>query len=379
MKFPKYCKQLCSVFALMVAVPTIGMASPDLNPDPNADVIYVRTNCSVANTDPGESPIENCFESTGKAMGFAGTRVDVTKPLLIDFGPGIFKPVTCPTDGTNISFRGAGTDKTIIGGVFHAACLNTKWSFHDLTIKGVQNAVFWLGGGQSEWHNVILEGEVTGWADTGTAGGNCEVGEQPGTHRFFSSRIISHGANGEYGFGNACGDNWLWGSEILMITANSNMTLIKSHGAGSRMHIYGSNIRAELASNAGSPGTLTAIKVFNGAELHSHGNGIDVVAKPGWKAVALHAESLGEIHADGSAYFFGTSTAGINVSRIVNNGGHVHAPYQWAGHTSVPNITSIDGADTSIVTTAGSTPRFMIYSTTCASKWFDVGANTCKP
>ena len=81
-------KALCSMFVLIAAVPSTGMANPDLNPDPNADVIYVRTNCSLANVDAGESPIENCFESTGTAMAFARARADISKPLIIEFGPG---------------------------------------------------------------------------------------------------------------------------------------------------------------------------------------------------------------------------------------------------------------------------------------------------
>lgn len=386
MKLPMFTKVLRGVFAVIALLPAIGIASPDLNPDPNADVVFVRTNCSVANVDIGESPVENCFEGVSAAMGFARARTDVTKPLLIEIGPGEFKAVSCLLDGTNITLKGAGTEKTILSAVLNlGSCTNaTKWTFHDLSVRNlgsVGNAVTWIGGGVTEWHNVVLEGSFTGWYDTGgDSSGNqsCALGEQ-GTHRFFSSRIISHGGNGNYGFLNSCGDDWFWGSEIQMITSNPNMILIRSFGAGNRMHMYGSNIRAELAVNAGTSGTLTAIKVFDGAEVHSHGNGIDVVVKSGWNAIALNAESGGVIHADSSAYFFGASTTGINVTRILNNGGHVHAPYQWAAHSNTPVITSVDGADTTVVTNAGSTPRFMVYSTACASNWFDVGANTCKP
>jgi hypothetical protein len=386
MKFPIFKTEIYSIFALIAAIPSIGIASPDLAPDPNANVIYVRMNCSIANVDAAESPIENCFESTATAMTFARARTPISKPLLIEFGPGEFKPVSCLIDGTDITFKGAGTETTTLTGVLNLdACTNaTKWTFHDLSVKSFAiggNAVTWIGSGITEWHNVVLEGSSTGWYDTGgdSSGDNtCAQGEQ-GTHRFFSSRIISHGGNGKYGFLNSCGDDWFWGSEIQMITSNPDMVAIRSFGAGNRMHIYGSNIRVELADNAGTYGTITAIKVMNGAELHSHGNGIDVIAKPGWHAIALNAESLGQIHADSSAYSFGSSTSGINITRILNNGGHIHAPYQWATHENTPVITSVDGADTAVVTTIGGTPKFMIYSTTCTSKWFDVGSNICKP
>lgn len=98
--------------------------------------------------------------------------------------------------------------------------------------------------------------------------------------------------------------------------------------------------------------------------------------------VVLSAATGGTIHANGSSY--NLSTVGGTVTRVVNNGGHIHAPYLWEhipDPATVPNFTSVTGADMTTVTTGTSDgqPHLLIYSTNCASKWYDSVDKACRP
>lgn len=373
---------------------SLAWATPDPNPDPNASVVYLRTSCDVANSDTGESPVENCFEDMQLLHDWIYGRANPSAKLLIDIGPGQFGGFSCSSGdavgnvGGDLTFRGAGVGKTVLqgflAGVSHEGCVGTKWAFENMTSTGIYGVV-WVGrsGGETIWTNVLLQGGNGSWyeqADHGT--GACSPG-QGGKHLFFSSRLASGGFN-QTGFINRCGDDWFWGSEISVVpvTGSPGGGAIISDGTGNRMHLYGSNVRVELPADAtASSGTLTAINVSNGAELHSHGVGIDIVAKTGWTAIALKAANTGEIHAFESSYFFGLSTTGITIRRIVNNGGHVHAPFLWAQHPTPPAIQSVDGADTAIVTsgTSDNHPHMVVYDSSCTSKWYDTTDKACRP
>ena len=221
-----------------------------------------------------------------------------------------------------------------------------------------------------------------GWYDFAETGKNetCLSGLQ-GTHRFFSSRIVA--SIGAHAYQGNCGDSWFWGSEIIQpVAENANNTAIYIKGSGNRLHFYGSNIRLEASPAAASSTTAqqTAIVVTDNAEVHMHGVGIDLVGKDGWTLTALDASSGGTIHADVSAYFVQPST-GIKFRRIVNNGGHVHAPYVWQ-HTPTLTFESITGADTTTITTGTSDghPHTAVYSTTCPSgaNWYDQVDKVCR-
>ena len=368
-------------------------AVPDPVPDPDASVVYLRTSCEIANSDAGESPLEDCFEDMAALKTWAYGRTNPAAKLLIDIGPGSFGAFSCNAgdaagnEGGQLTFRGAGVDKTVINGFFsgiwHQGCLNTQWAFEDMTIKGIY-AVVWIGttGGKTIWTNVLLDGKNSSWYEQKDRGvGVCSPG-QGGTHLFFSSRLIGRGPN-QTGFLNRCGDDWFWGSEIALEAAASSTTGtgILSEGEGNRVHLYGSNVRVELdPGSTFASGGLSGISAANGAEVHSHGVGIDVIAKPGWSATALTASNGAHIHASESAYFFGTSTAGIDVYRIYNTGGTVHAPHQWSTGVNPPDIQSIDGSDTAIVTgTSDGHPHMVVYDSSCASSWYDMVDGACRP
>lgn len=384
---------------LIATLPCISAAAPDPTPDPNATVIYLRTSCNVANVDgAGEGTMENCFENMTGALGVTKWIYARTNPqaLLIDIGPGTFGGFTCSLKpGGELSFRGAGIDKTIIAGITNNACSNANWGFSDLTVKveGTANAVQWLDAGNSSWNNVVLESAGgTSWYDAGgssnSASGGlsdqpCDPGEQ-GTHRFFAVRFITDAATngvegGSGGFLSRCGDDWLWGSEILFtLAAGGTGSAIVSNGPASRIHLYGSNVRAEAASAATS-GEVTALLVMNHAEVHSHGVGIDVIANPGMIATAINASSLSEVHAFESSYFM-PPAAGLTLRRVVDGGAqHIHAPFAWAQHPEAPVIQSVSGADTTVVTnTTDGHPHMLIYDTTCSSNWLDMMTKTCR-
>jgi hypothetical protein len=364
-----------------ILTPVTAWAAPDTVPDPNATVIHLRTNCDIANSNANESPLENCFESMAAVKSWIYDRTNPSARLLVDIGPGTFGPFGCTVGdapgnvGGELTFRGAGAGKTVLDGagsgsiaaVANNNCVGPKWIFEDMTLKGTYTVV-WFGGGESTWNNVVIDGSNAAWYDAvGGSGAPCAEGQQ-GTHRFFSSQLKS-AANGGFGFLNACGDNWFWGSEVFSI-----------NGAGNRVHLYGSNVRIEASASAGSSGSLTAITVSNNGELHSHGVGIDVVGKPGWTLTAISASAGASVHANVSSYFMAPST-GATLRRIVNNNGHVHAPYLWEEHPTPPAIQSVDGADIAVVTsgTSDNHPHMVVYDSSCSSKWYDMVDKACRP
>lgn len=372
-------------------------AVPDSNPDPNASVVYLRNSCDIANSNPGESPIENCFETMGALQSWIYSRPNLSAKLLIDIGPGTFTSgssgagfecrSTSNTGGGDLTFRGAGTDKTTLRGdvygVLQKGCINTNWAFENLTVAGIYSAV-WYGGGNSTWTNVVFLGA---WFDRlNDSDNSCPVGQQ-GIHRFFSSRIVAEKAHSP-AFFSACGDNWFWGSEIVFSpmsnAAGPAIYAIQVIGAGNRLHLYGSNVRAEAIVSDVALRVMGAISAKNGGEIHSHGVGIDLIGNTGWTLVGLDASTNGEIHANESSYFVNPKT-GVTFRRIANAGGHVHAPYLWE-HIPTQSFSSVDGADMTTVsgtTTNDRQPHMVIYSGTCASTnaatpWWDSVDRVCR-
>ena len=367
--------------------PVVVLAVPDPTPDPAASVIYLRTSCDIANSDAGESPMENCFESISAVQSWVYGGTVTSSAILIDIGPGTYSGgsygFSCDpgTNGSDLTFRGSGTGKTVLSGsafgIFQNQCGGTKWAFIDLTIRGGVYGVVWQGGGESTWSNTVID---RGWYDQQTSSSSppCKVGDQ-GMHRFFSSRIIAYNSFGHV-FGSRCGDNWFWGSELVFTnySSGSNAAVaIEVDGVGNQLHLYGSNIITEI--NPGTtPASLTAIRAVNGGVVHVHGTGIDVIGEGSTDIVALEVASGGHIHANESSYVLETSGNGT-VSRVVNNGGFVSAPFLWGAVTSPPAIVSVDGADTAVITsgTADNHPHMVIYDSSCASSWYDMVDAKC--
>jgi hypothetical protein len=295
---------------------------------------------------------------------------------------------------------GAGPEQTIIkSGITAIGCKQ----FHVSALKIILSAygLTWVGGGDSTWTNVHLVGDGYGWYDF------CQSGQERAKHQWFSSRISSNGI----GYQAQCSENWFWGSEISVTAGEGGespraiiATVTPTYGLSPEFHFYGSNIKVILpvgqATIAPSPvgqwrqcsGAVAVCSIGEGASVHIHGTGIDIVgnALPN-HVVALAADDGGDIHANGSAFNLSTA-AGGTIQRVLSGttgtGGHIHAPYLWETHPGAPyegsgvTFKSKTGFDSAIVTSATDgtpiRPRTVIYDSTCTSGWFDTVTQACR-
>ncbi len=365
--------------------PSLVWATPDPSPDPTAGVVYLLTNCNVHN-----SPLANCFETMGSLTTWvANTRhPNAAAPLVVEIGPGTFSPFGCQNGGYT-TLRGSGRQNTIItngqafGDAFSASNC-TQLDISELSIVGTAaralHTMDWSGAGTSTWSNVdVIANGGYGWYDTG------------GTHFWFGSRFTNNfgvaGVSRAYETG---GVSWFFGSEIVANDASGNAAEVEALGvlAGGEAHVYGGNLRAVVSGgNGGSTlSEIAGIKAVNalkassslpGGMVHIHGTGIDVISSPGNQIAALMAGSGAMIHANGDSYNLSTGTGGT-IYRILNNGGDVRAPYQWEEGPTPPQIQSANGSDTTVLTnTTDGQPHLLLYSTNCASGWYDTALHLC--
>ncbi|MEQ1661327.1 MAG: hypothetical protein ABL877_01385 [Thiobacillus sp.] len=350
--------------------------------DANAPVVKLRDPANGGCTEAGVA-LHNCFTSLPTLNTWVSNtrKPTAVKPLFVDIGPGKF----VGTFGCSVSnyagyvtLQGAGMKNTVIENgsspVSTTRCVQMRFS--DMTLRntgnlfGVQNL-----GGSTFWDNVEIDGLGYAWFDTP---GGCPTTPR-GSHYWFNSKITSRSAaNSTTSYYNACDESWFFGSEITATGTATGAQITPIRAAGGEVHVYGSVIRAISGAGIASSG-MVAVTSFDSAEVHIHGTGIDVLSTEANNITALSSSNGGKIHADGAAYNLKTGSGG-SITRVNGEGHDVHAPYLWSGHATPPNITSQDGADTAVVTSeTGGTPRLVIYSTACSSKWFDVGSNACRP
>lgn len=312
--------------------------------DANAPVVKLRKSCTESN-----AILKNCFDTVDSLNTWVnGTRQpNASIPLLVEIGPGTFSDQELVCSASHLTFRGSGQGKTKLNhGVLPANITSlsaglkgrgcNELSVENLTLEGFWG-VLWEGSGSSTWINVTVRGISYGWWD------NPCMGQAGGKHYWFGSRIIADPASFGYptalvkGYGINCGQSWFFGSEILAVGGDAGPKgLYVNHGEA---HMYGGALRAVLnpGQTAGSPGLtgmaqeegagLFAALAANNGSVHIHGTGIDVIGNAlGNDIAALMASSNGEIHANGAAYNLSTGLGG-RIHRIINNGGHVHAPY----------------------------------------------------
>ncbi|MEW6332068.1 MAG: hypothetical protein AB1560_11475 [Pseudomonadota bacterium] len=339
-------------------------------PDPSAPVVYLRTDC----TEGGVSLV-NCFTNMSSLITWISTtrQPSAANPLLVEIGPGTFGRFSCANGGYT-TLRGSGREKTVItNGAEDSNAFNasncTQLEFSELTIKGTTSALHtmdWIGSGTSTWSDVDIIGNAYGWYDGG------------GTHYWFGSRIINKAGSGVSRAYLTSGENWFFGSVITAEAAKNVVDAVALEvRSGGEVHVYGGALRAVVATSFAGASVNAARTIGSDAEIHIHGTGIDVISTPANNIAALIATSGSMIHAAASAYNLSTGSGGT-ISRIVNNGGHVHAPYFWEEHTTPPNIISVTGADRAVITqTANGHPGIVVYDSTCASKWYDIGTQAC--
>jgi hypothetical protein len=346
--------------------------------------------------------MNNCFTDTGSLVSWLKTtrRPNAQSPLVVNISAGTFDSIElryqnkCDASVNYtgyISFVGAGTGQTtIMGSSSPIAAQNcTNLSFGNMTITmapGIYDYIKWSGGGSSTWYNVVVNGQARMWTET--------CGAARGKHYWFGSRLtVSDHFSVAQGYNATCDETWIIGSEILLdmdcknsdgysIPGSDSPALINASGQG-EVHVYGSAIRVNASCSAAGGTNLGAVTAGSGGIVHIHGTGIDVISAASNNIKVLTANTGGMIHANASAYNLST-TAG-SVTRINENGGHIHAPYLWEhipDPVTVPNYASKNGADTTTVTTDTSDghPHVAVYSTTCQppTMWYDQVDKLCR-
>ncbi len=387
--------------------------------DVDAPVVKLRKSCIESN-----ATLKNCFDTLDSMNSWVtGTRKpNAAKPLLVEIGPGTFIPgaqrggLECRD--SNITYRGAGQDNTKIAAYsrqtfgMSASGNCTNLNVENLTLEGLFG-VYWPGTGSSTWTNVTVRGFHYSWIDSACPG------QSGGKHYWYSSRVIvdsrsfEDGADGlGKGYGIHCGESWFFGSELLAMGGNGGARALYVNTG--EAHVYGGVIRTILhpatavtppRPTGASPDDigdgLFAVLAANNGSVHIHGTGIDVIGNSSATDIAaLMAATGGEIHANGAAYNLSTG-AGGKIHRIINTGGHVHAPYLWESHTTPPvnaksttnnpgnTLVSITGADMAVETDCASTgcqstgteTHLLIYNNACTGPggtWFDTVTRACR-
>ncbi len=359
-----------------ITVAALSFASFDASAaiDPAASVVLLRKSCG----DGAGGTLPNCFTSLVTLNSWRTTdRTPGSGPLTVEISAGSFSAgagqAAFSCDGGGLSLKGSGPDRTtLVGGL--SASGSCSIDVQDLTMTpAIFTTIYWANGngGRSTWTNVNIVGGLYAWTETA-----CAQGGTPNQHFWFSSRLSSSGKT----YVAACGQHQFWGSEILA-SGPGHALVLEPFEVFSEVNVYGSTIRTIVPTGVslGSNAIRTATVSGSGAKLHIHGTGIDIVGNELPNNIAsLVAGGGGEIHANSAAYNLSTAAGGV-ITRILNNGGNIHASYLWEEDSTPPNIVSQDGADMAVVTTPGLTPRLVVYSTTCPSKWFDVGTNACRP
>ena len=235
-------------------------------PDPNAQVILLRTDCSG---------LTNCFDSLDAANDWTwNTRnPSAAAPLLWDVGPGTFDGYFKCRSAGHVTVRGSGRDTTtfINTGMFKnpvdiGNC--TRIGFQDIRLVGEAYAVYWNQGGDSTWTNVDIVGAgprepttpyAVGWYED-----NCSTTNRA-VHYFFGSRVEVSGTSfgglvDLYSAFDTCSEVWFYGGEVKMLIDAKNVgpnsaVLVKDNGD---FRAFGTAIRATmLKKNASGPVGVT--------------------------------------------------------------------------------------------------------------------------
>ena len=362
-------------------------AASSLNNPSMTDTVHLKKDCTG---------ISDCAETLSELIPWIWNirTPSAGSPLLVKIGAGTFVPVEgslasgtfCSNSG-HVTFIGSGKENTIIKsdsslvGISITNCQNLV--FQDLTFD-LQNTVyglFWVGDGNSHYTNVQLLGGDVAWYDYQCSANGKSV------HYFTSSQIKAK-TLGLYGITTAylskCGETWFIGSEIVAESTGIPASTIFAEGSA-EIHIYGSSLRALSAAGVDISGGGLAIKKalvattsLGNANVHIHGTGIDLISQEGNDVTALLAKNGGHIHANQSAFVLETGAGGVK-TRLENNGGMIMAPYVWGDVANTTGVISLHGADISVSTdNADGQPHMLIYSTNCASSWFDSTANQCR-
>lgn len=350
-----------------------------------SDVAYLKKDCTAY--DPS-----TCFTTSADLTSWlkGARKPNANSPIHVQIGVGVFDNLRLRCDSSftgYVSVRGAGRFSTIFfadNGYAVSAVNCTNVEFSDLTIRNVVasgGAISWSGGGESRWNNVEVDAVYYGWLEQ-------SCGSIRGKHYWTGSRIMTAQFGSDTAYSAQCDESWIQGSEVTAKTSatlpgTSSPVVAVAASGGGEVHVYGSVIRVLIEK--ATAGLVAAATAENGGQIHIHGTGIDVISSVGKNITALYAATNGAIHANETAYNMRTGTGGT-VTRILNQGGHIQAPYFWGQyptpqHPSLPNIISETGADTATITsgTLDGRPHLVVYDSTCSSsRWYDTNDKVCR-
>jgi hypothetical protein len=378
-KMRKISLTLMSFVAALLSLSSLSAFATPVN------TIYLRKNCTE-----GGVTVSGCYTTLAN-LNTAITTINpnATKQLLIDVGPGTFSGTFRCANVSNVTLRGSGRTNTVLGSLgamnnFQLTnCNNLNVS--SLKILGTYYLIQWTGTGVTTWTDVEVSGAGIGWYD------DTAVACTPAAtkHYWYSSKFDVHPFLTQSATYVAnCGSHWFYGSELVSTSETLAGIAYPSAGtneviraaSGSEVHVYGSVMRILAPLNTtGSINRFNIVSATGGAMVHIHGTGIDAESAFALNVVALTAGSGGEIHANESSY--NLKTAGGTITRVLkaDTTAHIHAPYFWETHAEVPAIVSVNGYDTAMVTnTTDGYPHMVVYSTACASSWYDMTVRVCR-
>ena len=380
---------------------------------PDVSVVSLRADCG---TDP------NCFNNiTDLNNWLSGTRKpSASKRTLVNIGAGTFiGAITLNCDAVvttgYVSFKGAGREVTTISNSNASSMAFTNCdsiTVQDLkTNSTTQHGVLWTGVGSSNWTNVGIVGLIKAWQSAAdSAGTSCVLGAGQGRHNFFSVIMEVNASSQSSGIYNACGDLWLWGSEISVVanvfSSSGALTGIVAKGTGNEVHLYGSNVSVTSTTNAAAT-TPSGLVTQAGGVIHFHGG--EVVVRYSNTAVNVSvvgasADGTGSlVHTIETSYGLGATGSGMATRVAATNSGSVQSVFQWPAAGNPPmggggtHLKSLNGQDsyvendcplaTKCLATPGSGdkyPHLMIFSDACTGTspetgpWFDTITNKCR-
>lgn len=225
----------------------------------DADVVALRASC----TSSDGNTVPNCFTTMAEVNSWLLTvrHPSETRPTVIEVGPGTFGTWDCRS--SNVTLRGSGRDRTVIGATELGAILIsegcTDLDVQDLTADS-QGKRFGVSvtnlSARTNWTNVEIRSIAYGWDEkiVGSADGSgtCPTGVPRGKHMWFSSRIHTTGASTSgRAYTARCAESWFWGSEITADVTDPNalinFALKVDQG---EVHLYGSTVRLLLPDTA---------------------------------------------------------------------------------------------------------------------------------
>lgn len=389
---------------------------------PTTDKILLQNDCNG---------IANCSTNMTEVIQWVNQdRIDKNKHVIIDIGPGIFTvqpdAIFCQ-NSNNISYRGTGRDSTIITGsdaltlatgpfvIGLSSCENI--SVQNLTIRtdsrnsnfttGSISGVGAIGESTSKWSNVDIQASVTGWYNVG------------GVHNWYGSNIDVDTVNATvfstiWGIYVQGGASWFFGGEITLRhkTQNDLYSIIGMGVNGGQGQIYGSLLRVILEENAGTILPISAygagaLIAYNGGSAHMHGGNISVNSAITQDIFGVSNSSdvlgSGTVHTPDTAFTINSAGDAQRI-RLTKHASPM-SPFLWPSNDTLPNITSLNGADIfvetdcqnigncdvvedcasdincSIPDLTSTHPHLMIYDNSCllfGSSWFDSTTGKCR-